>query len=604
MLLTTVVVGACAAAMLLAYRSFRKQLDEKESALATASTARLTAEAKLRALEASLAAPKVAFGEVRGIDGQNNAMYRLGVLKHAPPKFKYFDPQLEEERAIRMKEIKLPRAKETHEICFEPVTRHLFVSQMVNSVLIRIPVGPDGMLADDQDAWHVGPVSETTGEGMSGLHNISLSPANPGCVWLSLQFTNTLLLLDAKTMAIRQILKCPQLHTRENGQVVRIGGPHCVRECGQTGDIVVALKGNVPCHPGVAGSSKRGLAAAITRVCCNPDAIKARMEAARAADGDANPASVTEIFPEGFALWRINPKHYDRKKDEAFGGRLYATEPSPPMVAIDKQCNVWACQDKVPKMLRVDYKTGEAVQHDVSLPEGWLEMTGPAIACAPDGAVWTTLLGGDGAMIRISPTGKKSRYELPSDSGGWMSPAKYIHMAFVSIPERWFIFNNEKWIFPSTNNLLLISSNLVDDKAINAITYITFNPLVGTGWEAMLWRKDLPLPTQNCCCHRIEIVHDPAQPKNVSCVVSELASSRLFQMQLYHVENYNMLDEHEYVDGEYAVYVYNDVGGADSKKNLKQGFNTKYGQVKPMEEMNEQKAKGVLVLARLDARVR
>ena len=62
-------------------------------------------------------------------------------------------------------------------------------------------------------------------------------------------------------------------------------------------------------------------------------------------------------------------------------------------------------------------------------------------------------------------------------------------------------------------------------------------------------------------------------------------------MQLYHVENYSMLDEHEYVDGEYAVYVYNDVGGADSKKNLKQGFNTKYGQVKPMEEMNEQKQK-------------
>ena len=61
----------------------------------------------------------------------------------------------------------------------------------------------------------------------------------------------------------------------------------------------------------------------------------------------------------------------------------------------------------------------------------------------------------------------------------------------------------------------------------------------------MLWRKDLPLPTQNCCCHRIEIVHDPAQPKNVSCVVSELASSRLFQMQLYHVENWGMLEEYE-----------------------------------------------------------
>ena len=53
---------------------------------------------------------------------------------------------------------------------------------------------------------------------------------------------------------------------------------------------------------------------------------------------------------------------------------------------------------------------------------------------------------------------------------------------FVVIPERWFIFNDEKWIFPTTNNLLLISSNLVDCSAINAISYLTFNPLVGEGW--------------------------------------------------------------------------------------------------------------------------
>ena len=84
MLLTTVVVGACAA-LLLACRSFRKQLGEKESALATASTARLAAEASCGRW--SVARAEGAFGEVRGIDGQNNAMYWLGVLKHAPPKF-------------------------------------------------------------------------------------------------------------------------------------------------------------------------------------------------------------------------------------------------------------------------------------------------------------------------------------------------------------------------------------------------------------------------------------------------------------------------------------------------------------------------------------
>ena len=39
-----------------------------------------------------------------------------------------------------------------------------------------------------------------------------------------------------------------------------------------------------------------------------------------------------------------------------------------------------------------------------------LHMTGPAIATAPDGGVWCSLLGGDGALLRICPkTGKKSR---------------------------------------------------------------------------------------------------------------------------------------------------------------------------------------------------
>ena len=69
--------------------------------------------------------------------------------------------------------------------------RSVFISQMSNSILIRIPVGPDGLLADDQDAWSIGAVHPKTGEGVSGLHNISRSTAYPGCLWLCAASTIT-----------------------------------------------------------------------------------------------------------------------------------------------------------------------------------------------------------------------------------------------------------------------------------------------------------------------------------------------------------------------------------------------------------------------------
>ena len=100
--------------------------------------------------------------------------------------------------------------------------------------------------------------------------DVSRSVNHPGCLWLTLQFSNTLVLLDAATMGVRQVIKCPQLLERDDGTLLRIGGPHALVECGRTGDIWVALKGSVPCHPGVTGSSKASLASAITRVCCDP----------------------------------------------------------------------------------------------------------------------------------------------------------------------------------------------------------------------------------------------------------------------------------------------------------------------------------------------
>ena len=101
------------------------------------------------------------------------------------------------------------------------------------------------------------------------------------------------------------------------------------------------------------------------------------------------------------------------------------------------------------------------------------------------------------------------------------------------MPSQWFIFNNVKIYWPHGLNVLyLISSNLVDDAAVNAITCISFNPFVGSGWVVPFMRKDIPLPTQDCCCHRIEIVADGPDDARVSAVVSELSSSRLFQIKV------------------------------------------------------------------------
>jgi len=499
----------------------------------------------------------LAKGEVRGIDAMNQALWRMGALKHQPPSFKYFDPSLEEQKTVLMKEIKLPRAAQTHELCYEPKTRCLFISQMSNSVLVRIPVGPDGMLCDDQDAWNVGPVHPKTGEGVSGLHNISRSPHNPGCLWLSLQFQNTLLLLDAATMGVRQVIKCPQLLTRKDGSVLRVGGPHCVRECGQTGSLWVALKGSVPCHPQTTGSSQKSLAAAVSRVCCNPQAIKERIEAAKGLDGEAGGGGgeALEAIPEGFAVWRINPKRYDPKAD-MYGGTLFECEPSPPMLSITRDCNCYVAQDKAPAIARIDTKADKIEQLPIALPRptddqddpnypGYeLQMTGPAIATAPDGAVWCSLLGGVGSLVRIDPvTGGKIRYELGNGSGEWMRSCRIIHLIFHQ-GERWFIFNGHKVRQPKANMLYLISSNLVDPEAINAITCIDFNVHVGSGWTAMSMRKEIALPTQNCCCHRIEIISDALTGHaHETVVVSELSESRIFQIQLYHIEVQDYLSE-------------------------------------------------------------
>ena len=124
-------------------------------------------------------------------------------------------------------------------------------------------------------------------------------------------------------MGVRQVIKVPSLLKRADGTAAKVGGPHCVRECGTSGHIWVALKGAVPCHPGedlVQGGPKN-LKAALNRVCCNPAALKQRMQTLSELGYDTPP-------PDAFAVWKLLPEAYNPKDlNGELGGRLFECRP-------------------------------------------------------------------------------------------------------------------------------------------------------------------------------------------------------------------------------------------------------------------------------------
>ena len=141
--------------------------------------------------EELVAPPLIPVSTKRDSNEENARAFAKKELKHEPPTFKFIaTPNTREIHPVYIKEVKLPKAKQTHEVCYEPVTKCVFVSQMTSCVLVRIPIDQDGFLHDDQDAWQVGKVDATNGKGIEGIHNISLSPKHPGCLWISLQYSN------------------------------------------------------------------------------------------------------------------------------------------------------------------------------------------------------------------------------------------------------------------------------------------------------------------------------------------------------------------------------------------------------------------------------
>jgi hypothetical protein len=104
---------------------------------------------------------------------------------------------------------------------------------------------------------------------------------------------------------------------------------------------------------------------------------------------------------------------------------------------------------------------------------------------------------------------------------------KLIHMTFDDVGR------NDP---ASENQLFGITSSLVDHTAVNAIVMFRFNQT----WTKATGRRVIPLPTQHSHIHRVGVVGKQQGShrdiRNRSIVVTELASSKLFQMQIEYID--------------------------------------------------------------------
>lgn len=407
--------------------------------------------------------------------------------------------------ALIMKEVKLPFAQQTHEVCWEPLTQSLFVTQMSNSTLVKLTVGKDGMLKDKQEAWVVGPAN-------GGLHNASLSYSHPGHLWFSLQYMNTLILVDVRPgnsfLEVKEIYHVPSC-MKVHGEMKHIGGPHCVRECPITGNIWACLKGALDADTSPCAKLSQ---------CCDPVLLKEAM-AEHLQDDDLD----IEI-PDSFAIWQLDREKYDpNSKCGAKGGKLFACDPSPPMLALDQAGHAWVAQDTHHQMMWIDRETGATEKKDVPWPfaaKDSQKHTGPGIATAPDGSIWMTQLETMSALVRFDPKSRKPvLYELTPPT--WARAIRFIHMAFckATIPEH-------------HNRIYAIASTLLQDDSTDALFILNMD----ADWKTIEGVRIVPLPSQRSACHRItycDIEDGDNECDDGSVFITELSKAKVLQVKVH-----------------------------------------------------------------------
>uniref|UniRef100_A0A7S2MTY3 Uncharacterized protein n=1 Tax=Haptolina brevifila TaxID=156173 RepID=A0A7S2MTY3_9EUKA len=265
-------------------------------------------------------------------------------------------------------------------------------------------------------------------------------------------------------------------------------------------------------------------------------------------------------LPDGWAVWQLTPSKYDpTAPDGARGGKMYPCLKSPPMLDFDDEGNVYCPQDSCDTVLYINRSTQQAQQLEVPFPErtaegskfpkmagdeyrthtkkggvpysgsGYPRITGPAIATAPNGSIWMTLLGTYNSMVRFDPDPSKKPILYEFGGPPWAVNLRLIHLTF----------SDSKYA-DGVSRIYAIASDLLDDSAVNSVVILQFKTEKDRGeqFKTCVGQRIIPLPTQDCACHRIsfvdaEIADKPRRSRSI--VISEMQSSKLLQIKVGNV---------------------------------------------------------------------
>ena len=215
-------------------------------------------------------------------------------------------------QAVRVLEHALPLATQSHEVIYDPVTHSVLVTQMEEGRLLRFHIDDaTGELDNPCESTLLDvPHRDKEGKPFIGLHGLALSERFPGHAWCTLQYINTIVLVDIATFAIKSSFPCPQ--TLADG-VTTIGGPHSVVE--KCGHIFVTMKGGATCHG--PPEESRG---------------------------------VEEATAHG--IWRVKLNDEGGVVDDGFVFMVAAT---PPMCAVDDHGDCWVVADAHPSIACIPF---------------------------------------------------------------------------------------------------------------------------------------------------------------------------------------------------------------------------------------------------------
>lgn len=394
--------------------------------------------------------------------------------------------------------------EQTHEIYFEPVTRTAFVSVVTSSRLLELPLQPNGVVAPMVRSWVVGHPDHNEHPELAALHNVAGSHRHPGMLWVSTEGDDRIYLVDPTNgWAVKYAMHVPNHHIDASGTVHNVGGPHSVREA-PDGTVWVCLK----------GASFEG-----------PQYDDPEHAAYYAQMLEMRFAANNEPIPDGYAVWHVDPEHYNSTAFPAKGGVLFDALQSPTMTAVDGVGNTWHTQDKAGSILHV---TTDGVATQVSLPSlsapdmpewTFASGNGPGIVTDPAGNVWLcNLVPGQPWMVRFAKGSPDPLIFKDLGTGQGDGSRHIIHMAFSS----------KGGASGTANVLYALTSALLAPGATESVIMLEMDE----NWESAKFdgevgRQEIVLPTRNSAAHRIAVV-DSVSPH--SLLVTGLLTNNVFQI--------------------------------------------------------------------------